>query len=189
MVLGIDPGAAGAGFCAWDAWENRPIYIGTEPPNRALLGRNGTVDAIVIESGFIGKMGRKAMWGLGFDAGLRLERAMSVCGLECSTECFTIRPDGPQGWRAALPERRDLPLNRRYTQFDGLPGDVIVNRLRIRYGIHAPTPAGELPHAEHAFGPGRTEHEIEAVGIAEAAAAILQRPKAGQRKALVKVKR
>lgn len=181
MVLGIDPGAAGAGFCAWDAWENRPIYIGTEPPNRALLGRNGTVDAIVIESGFIGKMGRKAMWGLGFDAGLRLERAMSVCGLECSTECFTIRPDGPQGWRAALPERRDLPLNRRYTQFDGLPGDVIVNRLRIRYGLGAPVAGGP--------GLGCTEHEVEAVGIAEAAAAILQRPKAGQRKALVKVKR
>lgn len=173
MVLGIDPGAAGAGFCAWDAWENRPIYIGTEPPNRALLGRNGTVDAIVIESGFIGKMGRKAMWGLGFDAGLRLERAMSVCGLECSTECFTIRPDGPQGWRAALPPRPDLPAARRFTAFDGLPGDVIVNRLRLRYGL----------------GAERTEHEVEAVGIAEAAAEILQRPKAGQRKALVKVKR
>lgn len=170
IILSIDPGAAGAGYCAWDAGGNRPIYIGATCPTEI------AVNAIVVESGFVGKMGCKAMWGLGFDAGWRLHEAW-LANFIIGPEMFTIRPDGQNGWRAALPPRPDLPAAQRFTQFDGLPGDVIVNRLRIRYGLHA-----------QAVEP-RTEHEVEAVGIAEAAAAILQRPKASQRKALVRVKR
>ena len=157
IVLGIDPGAAGAGYCVWSTQGEIPLYIVSTCPRRA-------VDAIVVESGFVGRMGRKAMWGLGFDAGWRLHEATAVSP---NAELFTIRPDGKTGWRANLPERPG------FRNFDGLPGDVIVNRLRARYG----------------FGAERTEHEIEAIGIAEAAAAILQRPKAKDRKALVRIKR
>lgn len=159
VVLGIDPGAGGAGYCAWDAWESRPLYIGSEMPAGRFV-----FDALVIESGFIGKMGKRQMWGLGFDAGRRLERAIAQTR---PGEIYTIRPDGRNGWRANLPKRPGT-----FQEYDGLPGDVIVNRLRARYG----------------FGAERTEHEIEACGIAEAAAAILQRPKAKDRKALVRVK-
>lgn len=168
LICGHDPGASGCGYSVWSIEANAPIYIGTEPPNFA-------VDVAVVESGFIGKMGRKAMWGLGFSAGAALAwmHAQHAFKFGRDLQCFTIRPDGPNGWRAALPARPDLPAAQRFAQYDGLPGDVIVARLRVRYGL----------------GPEHTEHEIEAVGIAEAAAAILQRPKAGQRKALVKVKR
>ena len=156
IVLGIDPGAAGAGYCVWHSGVDTPVYVGSTRPSLA-------VDAIVIESGFVGRMGRKAMWGLGFDAGWRLCEALG----QGRISVFTIRPDGKNGWRANLPDRPG------FKNFDGLPGDVIVNRLRSRYGL-----VGE-----------HTEHEIEAIGIAEAAAAILQRPKAKDRKALVRVKR
>lgn len=159
LVCGHDPGASGCGYSVWSIEANAPIYIGAEPPKFA-------VDVAAVESGFIGKMGKKAMWGLGFAARGGLE-------LVIAAERFTIRPDGPNGWRAALPLRPDLPAARRFAQYDGLPGDVIVNRLRLRYGL----------------GAERTEHEVEAVGIAEAAAAILQRPKASARRALVEVKR
>lgn len=160
LVCGHDPGASGCGFSVWSIEANVPIYIGVEPPNFA-------VDVAVVESGFVGKMGRKTMWGLGFAA------ASGLLAVDAA-ERFTIRPDGPNGWRAALPPRPDLPPFARFAQFDGLPGDVIVNRLRARYGLH------DLSR--------HTEHEVEAVGIAEAAAAILQRPKASARRALVKVK-
>lgn len=156
IILGIDPGAGGAGYCLWDSKADAPIYVGSECPGRH-------ADVTVVESGFIGKMGRKAMWGLGFNAGLRLAMAWSA-------DNFTIRPDGKLGWRANLPKRPGT-----FQEYDGLPGDVIVNRLRARYGYD--------------IGAHSTEHEIEACGIAEAAAAILRRPKASLRKALVRVKR
>lgn len=156
IILGIDPGAGGAGYCLWDSEAGAPLYVGSECPGRH-------ADVTVVESGFIGKMGRKAMWGLGFNAGIRLAMAWSA-------DNFTIRPDGKNGWRANLPKRTGT-----FQEYDGLPGEVIVNRLRARYGYD--------------IGAHSTEHEIEACGIAEAAAAILQRPKAKDRKALVRVKR
>ena len=163
IVLGVDPGAAGAGYALWNADMNAPIYIGTEPPSIT------AVHYVACESGFVGVMGRKAMWGLGVDVGWRLceLRGLAMHGM------FTIRPDGKNGWRAALPARPDLPAARRFLQYDGLPGEVIVNRLRLRYGLTDPA--------------RWTEHEVEAVGIAEAAAAILSRPQAKDRRALVRV--
>ena len=158
IVLGIDPGAGGAGYCIWSTEGAIPIYIGSA------LGTPIGVDAIVVESGFVGRMGRKAMWGLGFDAAWRMCEAHMHSP---PAALYTIRPDGKNGWRASLPKRPGT-----FQEYDGLPGDVIVNRLRARYG----------------FGAERTEHEVEACGIAEAAAAILQRPKAKDRKALVRVK-
>lgn len=168
LVCGHDPGASGCGYSVWSIEANAPIYIGAEPPKFA-------VDVAVVESGFIGKMGKKAMWGLGFSAGAALAwmHAQHTFKFGCDLQCFTIRPDGRLGWRAALPERAG------FKQFDGLPGDVIVNRLRARYDLSAVPGAFDY----------HTEHEVEAVGIAEAAAAILQRPKASARRALVKVKR
>lgn len=56
--------------------------------------------------------------------------------------------------------------------FDGLPKDVLVSRLRHRYQAPADW----------------TDDMVEACGIAEAAAAILARPKASQRKALKPVR-
>lgn len=171
VILGLDPGAGGAGYAVWDAWEKRHTYISSEPPTMR-------VDAVVVESGFIGKMGRQSMWGLGFDAGWRL---CEVAGLVGADKLFTIRPDGVNGWRVALtsietPVREPGAIDGpgRFKRYDGLPGDVIVARLRLRYGL---TPE------QH------TEHEVEACGIAEAAAAILQRPKAKDRRALKAVKR
>lgn len=160
IVLGIDPGAAGAGYAIFDTDLQRHTYIGTKSPPSP----HWAIDAVVCESGFIGKMGRQAMWGLGLDVGWRLCEESRRC-----LELFTIRPDGKNGWRSALPLRPGL-----HQKFDGLPGDVIVARLRLRYG---------LTLEQH------TEHEVEACGIAEAAAAILQRPKAKDRKALKAVKR
>lgn len=171
VVLGIDPGAGGAGYCAWGS-AGGPIYIGSECPTAL------AVDAIVVESGFVGRMGRKAMWGLGFDAGWRLYEArvlLDAAGsFNLAQHIYSIRPDGKNGWRAALPS---VPGT--FQEYDGPPGDVIVKRLRARYSKMLPGLDWATP----------TEHEVEAVGIAEAAAAILQRPKAGQRKALVRVKR
>lgn len=161
IVLAIDPGAAGAGYAVWDSNLQRHTYIGTTCP--LTMG----FDAIVVESGFIGKMGLKSMWGLGFDAGWRLHDALMRS--RSGGRCYTIRPDGVNGWRAALPERPGFAK-----RFDGLPGDVIVAKLRVRYEF---TP--EQP----------TEHEVEACGISEATAAILARPKAKDRKALKAVKR
>lgn len=178
IVLGIDPGAAGAGYCVWDS-ELKPytgggaIYIGATPPTFP-------VDVAVVESGFIGRMGLKSMWGLGFSAGSALAwvHAQHAFMHGRNVDCYTIRPDGPLGWRAALPVRDDLPPNARFARYDGLPGDVIVARLRLRYGLTDLT-----SHTEH------TEHKVEACGIAEAAAAILARPKATHRRALKAVKR
>lgn len=167
IVLGIDPGAKGAGYCVWDSEQNAPVYIGSERP----LLWEGMLDAIVVESGFIGKMGRQAMWGLGFDASWRM--CEIVCNRELRCKLFTIRPDGVNGWRAALP-----PKPGGHQRYDGLPGEVIVARLRHRYQLPALNQDGSY-----------TEHEVEACGIAEAAAAILARPKAKDRKALKAVKR
>lgn len=174
IVLGIDPGAAGAGYAVWDSdavqCGGAPIYIGTTCPTAM------AVDVIVVESGFIGRMGLKSMWGLGFDAGYRLADALYTLSLAGSfnleSNLYTIRPDGVNGWRAALPPRPDLPAAARFARYDGLPGDVIVARLRLRYSL-----------------PDATEHEVEACGIAEAAAAILARPTRLARRALKAVKR
>lgn len=156
LVCGHDPGASGCGYAVWKVSASELIYVSAEPPKFA-------VHVAVVESGFIGKMGKKAMWGLGFAARGGLD-------LVTAAERFTIRPDGKNGWRANLPKRPGT-----FQEYDGLPGEVIVNRLRARYGYD--------------IGAHSTEHQIEACGIAEAAAAILQRPKAKDRKALVRVKR
>ncbi len=160
IVLGIDPGAKGAGYAVWDSREQRFLRICTECPQ---LMR---VDAIVMEEGFIGGvMGKKGMWGLGFDAGWRLHQAVVRY-----PDALVFRIE-PTAWRKALPERPGA--FKCYTSGDG---DVIVNRLRERYRkIYGIAP--------------ETEHAVEACGIAEAAAAILQRPKAKDRKALKPVKR
>ncbi len=162
-VLAIDPGAAGAGYCVWRGDLGITRVCSTCPPD--------AVDVIVVESGFIGRMGRQAMWGLGFDAGWRLHEAQSI---NPAAKMFTIRPDGVNGWRSALP-----PKPGAFQKYDGLPGEVIVARLRERYAVmFRGVDWGAL-----------SEHEIEAMGIAEAAAAILARPKAKDRKALKPVKR
>lgn len=160
IVLGIDPGAKGAGYACWDSGANELLYVGPEAPVGIFP------DVLVVESGFIGRMGRQAMWGLGFDAGWRL----CEIATRSSAMLFTIRPDGVNGWRAALP-----PKPGAHQKFDGLPGDVIVARLRMRYGHDA------CGHC--------SEHQVEACGIAEAAAAILARPLAKDRRALKAVRR
>jgi hypothetical protein len=166
-VLAIDPGAGGAGYCVWDGALGFPaVSVLSRLPSDA-------VDVIVVESGFIGRMGRQAMWGLGFDVGWRLHEAwLANCAL--GPRLYTIRPDGPNGWRAALPAKPGT-----FLKYDGLPGDVIVARLRERY-------EKTLRGVDWSALP---EHQIEAMGIAEAAAAILARPKASQRRALKPVKR
>jgi hypothetical protein len=156
-VLGIDPGADSPGYAVWNAWEERHTYVGAECPSTEMF------DVVVVESGWVGKMGRQAMWGLGFNAGWRIYQASSLIDL-----AYTIRPDGPNGWRSALPVRLSY-----HAKLDGLPKAVIVARLRVRYGVTAPA--------------GATDDMIEAMGIAEAAAAILARPLAKQRRALRKV--
>ncbi len=155
-VLAIDPGAAGAGYCVWRGDLGIARVCSTCPLD--------PVAVIVVESGFIGRMGRQAMWGLGFDAGWRLHEAHSI---NPAAKMLTIRPDGVNGWRSALP-----PKPGAFQKYDGLPGDVIVARLRDRYDMRS-----------------ASEHEVEAMGIAEAAAAILARPKASQRRSLKPVKR
>lgn len=165
IVLAIDPGASGAGYCVWDTALNRPTRIHSDLPLDLKA-----VHYTVIEHGFRGRMGKLHMWGLGFDAGWRAAeaRGLAVHGL------WRIRPDGKLGWRAALPA---VPGT--FQEYDGPPGEVIVKRLRARYAKLFPGLDWSTP----------TEHEVEAVGIAEAAAAILQRPKASARRALVEVKR
>lgn len=184
IVLGIDPGAGGAGYAVWAdpgyaGLDREPLRGEARWNPRGLFWVGDSIescpklafDAIVCESGFVGRMGRKAMWGLGADAGWRMCEARYLRPAEA---VYTIRPDGKLGWRAALPSVQGT-----FQEYDGPPGEVIVKRLRARYSKMFPGLDWSAP----------TEHEIEAVGIAEAAAAILQRPKAGQRKALVKVKR
>lgn len=157
MIIGAsDPGTGkGAGFALWQTGIGL-IYVSEFPPTIA-------VDVAVVESGFIGRMGKQGMWGLGFSACWCL---LSI-PLKDGGKRFTIRPDGQSGWRAALPE-----VDGMHKKFDGLPGDVIVNKLRLRYQMTS-----------------RSEHQVEACGIAEAAAAIMARPKAKDRKALKAVKR
>lgn len=167
MVLGLDPGQESPGYAVFDSDAGQHIYVGSDPPPRGLL--NG-LTALVVESGYIGRMGLKSMWGLGFCAGAQLSYQFARCAYQIgyTPPCFTIRPDGKLGWRAALPDRPG------FKQFDGLPKDVIVARLRVRYG-----------EPDERF---TSDDMIEAMGIAEAAAAILARPKAAQRRALKAVK-
>lgn len=158
IVLGIDPGAKGAGYCLWSG---RPLGVSVDlHPMWTQV-----VDAIVVEEGFIGVMGKKGMWGLGFDAAWRMAEARVRF-----PHAKLLRIE-PTAWRKALPEAHGT--FKCYTSGDG---DVIVNRLRDRYRrIYGIAP--------------ETEHEVEACGIAEAAAAILARPKAKDRRALKPVKR
>lgn len=157
MLIGAsDPGAESPGFAVWDTDLGRHVYVSATSSNFPVC------DVTVVESGFIGRMGLKAMWGLGFCA------CHCLYAMPCTGDRYTIRPDGAASWRAALPVRPGL-----HAKFDGLPKDVAVARLRIRYGVRA--------------GAEATDDMIEAMGIAEAAAAILARPKAKDRKALKRV--
>lgn len=169
LVLGIDPGVESPGYAVWDSEQKRHVYVGAHCPTAV------AVDAVVVESGFIGRMGLKSMWGLGFGAGWRLCEAAVLTTHECGSvlggRIYTIRPDGAQGWRAALPVRPG-----EFSTFDGLPKDVLVNRLRHRYQMRNPEDGAW------------TDDMVEACGIAEAAAAILARPLAKNRKALKAVK-
>ncbi len=169
-VLAIDPGQKSPGYAVWESDAGRHVYVGSECPP---LGRLG-IDAVVVESGFIGRIGKLGMWGLGFGAGRRLEQALTRAEADGwhNVPAFTIRPDGATGWRAALP-----PKPGTFQKYDGLPGDVIVARLRERYAH-----VGGWDDVQH------TDDMIEAMGIAEAAAAILARPKASQRRSLKPVK-
>jgi hypothetical protein len=173
IVLGLDPGQESPGYAVWDSDQRRHLYVGATCPDYT------EVHAVVVESGFIGRIGKLGMWGLGFGAGWRLHEASCLLfgvNTEAPPPCFSIRPDGATGWRAALPAREGL-----HKQLDGLPKDVVVARLRVRYQRSAPQGAwDQLPHA--------TDDMIEAMGIAEAAAAILARPKAKDRRALKAVK-
>lgn len=153
LICAIDPGLESPGFAVWDTATGRHVYVGASAPGFS-------VAVAVVESGFIGRMGLKAMWGLGFRASWQLRDVVA-------SQLYTIRPDGKSGWRAALPSRE-----RGFMTFDGLPKDVLVSRLRHRYQAPADW----------------TDDMVEACGIAEAAAAILARPKASQRKALKPVR-
>lgn len=159
IVGAIDPGADSPGYAVFDSDAGAFTWINDFPPAMAC-------DAWVVESGWIGKMGRQAMWGLGFNAAWRL---MQASQLSPAPKRFTIRPDGLNGWRAALPIRANG-----HTKLDGLPKSVIVARLRVRYAA--------------ALAGGATDDMVEAMGIAEAAAAILARPRAAERKALKPVR-
>lgn len=165
FVLGIDPGVESPGYAVWCTEQQRHVYVGSEPPPQATCV---TCAAAVVERGFIGRIGRLGMWGLGFGAAWRLS-AVTFGGH--SVRAYTIRPDGKSGWRAALPVRPG-----EFNTFDGLPKDVVVNRLRHRYQMRNPEDGAW------------TDDMVEACGIAEAAAAILARPKASQRKALKPVR-
>lgn len=152
LILGIDPGVESPGYAVFCTKQQRHVYVGATPP--------GHCNVAVVERGFIGRIGKLGMWGLGFGAGWRLAREVERHGCDA----YSIRPDGKTGWRAALPLKPGS-----FQTYDGKDKAVIVNRLRHRYG---------LSPSEH------TDDMVEACGIAEAAAAILARPKASQRKAL-----
>jgi hypothetical protein len=155
LILGIDPGVESPGYAVWCSEQQRHVYIGSECPSMR-------VDCAVVERGFIGRIGKLGMWGLGFGAGWRICQASAI-----ASACYSIRPDGKTGWRAALPELPDA-----FKKYDGVPKAVCVARLRVRY-VATSRPTDDM---------------IEACGIAEAAAAILARPKASQRKALKPVR-
>lgn len=170
LILGIDPGVESPGYAVWDAERQLHVYIGAHCPTAL------AVDAVAVESGFIGRMGLKSMWGLGFGAGWRLCEAVVLTTRECGSvlgdRIYTIRPDGKTGWRAALIQRN----SRDFAVYDGLPKDVLVHRLRHRYQMRNPEDGAW------------TDDMVEACGIAEAAAAILARPLAKNRKALKPVR-
>ncbi len=167
-VLAIDPGQKSPGYAVFDDWGDQHVYVGSTCPTEI------EIDFVVAESGFIGRIGKLGMWGLGFGAGWRLRDALAIIEADGRARpVFIIRPDGAAGWRAALP-----PKPGTFQKYDGLHGDVIVARLRERY-----SPVGGWDEVQH------TDDMIEAMGIAEAAAAILARPKASQRRALKPVKR
>ena len=107
LILGIDPSAAKPGYAVWSVVHGMIIHAASEPPPYRC-------DVAVVESGWAhGKMGKVAMWSLGFDAAWRLLDAPA-------DRKFTI---APKAWRAAL---GGIPAN--------APKAVIVARLReLRY--------------------------------------------------------
>lgn len=161
-VLFIDPGAESPGYAIFDSKLDCHTYVGRVcPAPRADII---PYDVVVVESGFVGRIGRQGMWGLGFGAAWRAAAA----SFNGALPTYTIRPDGKSGWRAALPLKPGS-----FQTYDGKDKATIVNRLRHRYG---------LSPSEH------TDDMAEACGGSEAAAAILARPKASQRKALKPVR-
>lgn len=161
-VLFIDPGAESPGYAIFDSELDCHTYVGRERPIRA----NVPYDVVVVESGFVGRIGRQGMWGLGFGAAWRAAAA----SFNGSLPTYTIRPDGKSGWRAALIERPGC-----FKQYDGPPKAVVISRLRDRYNAMS---------RDDRRTEDWTDDMVEACGGSEAAAAILARPKASQRKAL-----
>lgn len=169
LILGIDPGVESPGYAVWCTAQKRHVYVGSRLPVEQYW------HAAVVESGFIGRIGKLGMWGLGFGAGWRLYEAYAE---RPPAALYKIRPDGKAGWRAALP-----PKPGTFQEYDGCTGDVIVNRLRHRYEFRSCEAEAQFDGV-----PWQTDDMVEACGIAEAAAAILSRPKASQRKALKPVR-
>ena len=157
LICGIDPGLDSPGFAVWDTCAGRHVYVGSSAPTFG-------VDVAVVESGFIGRIGKLGMWGLGFRACWQLRDVQTDVR-------YTIRPDGKTGWRAALPLKPGS-----FQTYYGNDKAVIVNRLRHRYQMRNPEDGAW------------TDDMVEACGIAEAAAAILARPTRRSRQALKPVR-
>lgn len=164
LICGIDPGTESPGFTVIDTVTQQVVWSASTPPPFA-------VDVAVVESGWAhGPMGKLQMWGLGFRACMQL---MSVHLIPYDLHPpdalggrFKITPDC---WRTAIPGLARTGVAQR------LPKDVIVNRLRLMYG---------LPKLEDG---GPSDDVVESRGIAEGAMHVLARKLKKDRKGLVAV--
>jgi hypothetical protein len=129
VIIGSIDPGRAPGYALWT--DGALTYASVEPPACA------RIDLCVCEAGRLGKAGKLQMWGLGFGAAWRLAHVPAV----------DKRVATPAQWRAVF----GWP--------PGMPGDVVVARLRQRY--------------ERAFGStwpmaDWTDDVVEAVGIGEA---------------------
>lgn len=135
-------------------------WVSNQPPPFA-------VDVIVVETGGWagGAMGGAGLWGLGFGAAMRVAGVLTT-----ASPSATVYVVSPAVWRAALP-----PVPGVRSLSPKLPKPVIVNVLRARLSVRGVDCSAW------------TDDMVEAHAIAEAAAVILSRPKAKDRKGLRKV--
>lgn len=134
ISMGIDPGMS-PGYALWSTMHSRLVHFGDIDP-----GHCGA-HHIAVEGGWIGPMSKQAMWTLGCRARGRLDRALAAN----PTAVGYVLP--PRVWRGV-----HWPSNG-----DRLPKDIIVARLRQKYGLAADVP----------------DDVVEACGIAEALAVLV----------------
>lgn len=162
LICGIDPGSASPGFTVINTATGNVLWSAAAPPPFA-------VDVAVVESGWAhGPMGKLQMWGLGFRACMQLMSVplLDLAPLHSESARFKISPDC---WRTALPNFRKGDAAKRLSK------DVVVNLLRLRYG---------LPRAEDG---GPSDDIVESRGITEGAMHVLARRLKKDRKGLVAV--